>query len=150
MGRVEAIYVKRVRRGPMDAVPQAELVAERGIVGNANQGSRRQVTVLAQEVWDAVMAELSGSLPPSARRANLVVSGLALAHTRGQQLLVGDARLQIMGETRPCERMEEALPGLEAALREHWRGGVFAAVLEGGVVRVGDPAALEPAAPAGE
>lgn len=149
MGRVEAIYIKRVRGGPMDAVSQAELVAERGIVGNANQGGRRQVTVIAQEVWNAVMSELSGSLPPSARRANLVVSGLDLERTRGRQLRVGAARLQIMGETKPCEQMEEALPGLRAALQEHWRGGVFAAVLEGGVVRVGDAAALEPAEPAG-
>lgn len=148
MGRIEAIYLKRVRRGPMDAVAQAELAADRGIVGNANQGGRRQVTVLAQEAWDAVMAELSGSLPPSARRANLVVSGLELEGTRGQWLRVGGARLAILGETRPCERMDEALPGLKAALSGNWRGGVFAAVLEGGVVRVGDPAELEPAEPA--
>lgn len=150
MGRIEAIYLKRVRRGAMDPVPTAELVAERGIAGNANQGGRRQVTVLSQEVWNAVMAELSGTLPPSARRANLVVSGLDLEQTRGHWLTVGGARLLIMGETKPCEQMDEALPGLRAALRDHWRGGVFATVVEGGAVRVGDRAFLEPAQPAAE
>lgn len=34
--------------------------------------------------------------------------------------------------------MNEALPGLEAALKPDWSGGVFAQVLHGGIIRVGD------------
>jgi len=34
--------------------------------------------------------------------------------------------------------MEEALPGLETAMRERWGGGVFAEVVEGGEISVGD------------
>jgi MOSC domain-containing protein YiiM len=34
--------------------------------------------------------------------------------------------------------MEAALPGLEAALRPAWRGGVFGEVLTGGTIRAGD------------
>jgi len=34
--------------------------------------------------------------------------------------------------------MDEAAPGLQAALRPDWRGGVFAQVMVGGVIRVGD------------
>jgi MOSC domain-containing protein YiiM len=49
----------------------------------------------------------------------------------------------IAGETTPCERMEEALPGLRAALRPRWGGGAFAQVLRGGAVRVGDRVAWE-------
>ncbi len=40
-GTLEAIWLKRVRGGPMDPVASAELVAGRGLVGNANQGGRR-------------------------------------------------------------------------------------------------------------
>jgi MOSC domain-containing protein YiiM len=34
--------------------------------------------------------------------------------------------------------MDEAAPGLQAALGPDWRGGVFTQVLTGGVIRVGD------------
>jgi hypothetical protein len=41
-GRIEAIWKKRFRRGPMDEIDSAVLVAGRGMAGNANQGGRRQ------------------------------------------------------------------------------------------------------------
>lgn len=141
-GVVEAIWVKRFKKGPMDAVAGAELVAGRGILGNANQAGRRQVTIIAAEAWEAMLAELGASLAPSARRANVLVRGIPLARTRGMFLDIGPCRLEIRGETRPCERMDEALPGLRAAMGSEWRGGVFAEVLRGGRIRVGDAVTL--------
>lgn len=137
-GCLEAIWIKRVHRGPMDRVSEARLIAERGIDGNVDRSRRRQVTLLERETWNRVMQELGSSLDPSARRANLFVSGVALADSRGRILCMGEAELVIAGETTPCERMEEALPGLRAALRPGWGGGAFAQVLRGGTIRVGD------------
>ena len=142
-GRLEAIWIKRAHRGPMDSVQEGELIASRGLAGNVDRSRRRQVTLLERETWDRVMGELDARIDPSARRANLLIAGVSLENTRGRVLRIGDARVVIGGETTPCERMEAALPGLRAALRPAWGGGAFAQVLKGAVIRVGDAVAWE-------
>ena len=67
-----------------------------------------------------------------------MVSGLDLEESRGRVLRVGDTRLKINGETRPCEQMEAAHAGLQALMRDRWGGGAFAEVLDGGEIHVGD------------
>ena len=142
-GRVEAIWIKRMKAGPMDPAVRAEVVAGRGIVGNADQGGRRQVTLISEERWDELMAELDSHVEPSARRANVLLSGIDLEATRERVLRIGGTRLRIRGETRPCEQMDEALPGLREAMKERWGGGAFAEILEDGTIQVGDPVQWE-------
>ena len=143
MARLEAIWLKRAKGGPMDPVEFAILEPDRGLQGNANAGGRRQVTIISRERWAELMAALEADLDPSARRANLMVSGIDLEASRGLGLRVGSALLRINGETRPCEQMEEACAGLQAAMRKRWGGGAFAEVINGGEIRVGDPVAWD-------
>ena len=143
MGTLDQIWIKRVKRGKMDAAPQATLVAGRGIAGNANQGGRRQVTLVDQDRWNELMSALGGTLGTDVRRANLILSGIPLDGVRGRILRIGTTRLRINGDTQPCERMDEALPGLQAAMRERTGGGVFAEVVEGGEIAVGDEVGWE-------
>ncbi len=137
-GRLEAIWIKRFRLGPMDAVAQATLRAQRGLVGNADQGRRRQVTLIEQERWRALMDAVEAPLPPATRRANLLLSGISLTQSRKRILCIGTCRIRILGETKPCERMDEAWPGLKSAMYADWGGGAFAEVLDDGDITVGD------------
>jgi MOSC domain-containing protein YiiM len=137
-GRLEAIWLKRAHRGPMDPRESATLIAGRGVEGSVGRSSRRQVAIIEREMWESLMRQTGSSAPPSTRRANLMVSGISLADTRKRVLRIGNTRLEIAGETKPCERMEEAVPGLRALMYPNWGGGAFAKVLTGGEIRVGD------------
>src|SRR5688500_291739 len=130
----------------MDSVREATLVAGRGLADNVDRSRRRQVTLLSREAWAECMTELGVTADPSRRRANILVSGIDLARTRGRILLIGDTRLAIGGELTPCEIMDEVVAGLQDAMRPDWRGGVFAQVITGGTIRVDDPIEWAPIA----
>jgi MOSC domain-containing protein YiiM len=114
--------------------------------GNADQGGRRQITIIEEEVFDRIRRNLP-DVEPAMRRANLMVSGVGLEESRGRVLAVGSVRVLIQGETRPCERMDAQCPGLTTSLRANWHGGAYGTILEGGVIRLGDAVSLEEATP---
>jgi MOSC domain-containing protein YiiM len=126
----------------MDPAERASLVASRGLVGNANQGGHRQVTLLSEEHWHELTAHLD-SPDPISRRANLLLTGIDLRDSRGKTLCIGGCRIRIHGETRPCERMDEACDGLRSALSVPWGGGAFGEILDGGEIAVGDSVVWE-------
>ena len=137
-GELLAIWIKRFHRGPMDRVEVASMVAGGGLEGSADQGRKRQVTILSAEQWQEICQQLGAEIDPKSRRANLLVRGLDLRRSRRRILLVGSCRIRVYGETRPCHLMDEAHDGLQEALRSDWRGGIFGEVLDDGEIRVGD------------
>lgn len=141
MSRLEQIWIKRMHRGPMDPVDRTPVVAGRGIVGNANQGGKRQVTIVSGKHWKDVTAPLGKTPDARLRRANLLVSDIDFADARGKILRIGPVRIRIYGETRPCEQMEAAVPGLQQAMSVPWGGGAFGEILDDGEIAVGDPVA---------
>lgn len=128
----------------MDPAARATVVAGKGIVGNANQGGKRQVTIVSSKHWTDVTTPLGHTPDPRLRRANLLVSDIDFADARGRILKIGSVRVRIYGETRPCEQMEAAAPGLQDAMQVPWGGGAFGEVLDDGEIAVGDPVVLEP------
>lgn len=127
----------------MDEAEAITFVAGKGIDSDANFGrSKRQVTVIEKEVFDRISAELPG-VEAYMRRANVMVSGIRLKDVRNHVLTLGDVRIQLHGETRPCERMDAQLEGLTAALDPDWNGGAHGVVLDDGEVRVGDGASIK-------
>jgi len=142
MPKLERIWIKRTDRSPrMEPRDRATMVRGRGLAGNHDQGGRRQVTVLSAERWAEVARGLGADLDPVLRHANLLVSGIDLADSRGRTLRIGSCRIAVAGETKPCRFMDEQHPGLQAALRPHWGGGCHGQVLDDGEVRLGDSVA---------
>jgi ADP-ribose pyrophosphatase YjhB (NUDIX family) len=125
--------------GPMDPRATARAIPGRGLEGCASNSRTRQVTLIERELWESLMTDTGADVPPSTRRANLMVSGFPLADSRNRLFQIGSVLLRISGETKPCELMNRAHPGLQAAMYENWRGGAFAQVLESGEIAVGDP-----------
>ena len=138
MGRLEAIWLKRARGGPMDSVDEAVAVEGRGLEGGADFDRDRQVTLVEREVFDRVNGQLDDSVEPVMRRANLMVSGIRLEGTGDQTLAVGELRIRVRGETRPCGRMDEACEELMDALDPNWGGGAHGSVLNDATITVGD------------
>jgi len=141
VGRLERIWIKPASRAPMKPVDAAELDAK-GLVGNAERGGRRPLTVLLADRWHEAEADLGVELDPELRRANLLVAGIDLVDARGKVLTVGATRLKVGRECTPCRLMDDQHPGLKDALQRDWGGGAYATVLTPGPIAVGDPVTL--------
>ena len=127
------------------------LVSPEHGIANDFRGSPggRQVTVVSHEAWNDVCRDLGADLDWTTRRANLLIGGVDLVKSTGRALRIGQLLLEVTGESRPCERMDEAWDGLRAALRLAWRGGVCCRVVQGARVRVGDTVSWAESPPAG-
>ena len=91
--------------------PKGRITTEAGLEGDFKGGKYpfRQITVLAREDWEEALAELGApDLPWTARRANLLVAGVALPRAKGGLVRIGPVLLEVTGQTYPCARMEEA------------------------------------------
>jgi putative hydrolase of the HAD superfamily len=122
----------------MDPKTIAHAIAGKGLAGCSNNSRTRQVTLIEREVWETLTDKAGTSAPPSNRRANLMVSGISLANSRGRSLRIGSVVLRIEGETKPCERMDEVAAGLKNLMYANWGGGAFAQVIQGGEISLGD------------
>jgi len=155
MGSVAGIAIKRAKRAPMIVLTEAVVDEEFGIIGDhRGKPGKRQVTVLFGKKWRMACVEACGShveecalyIDWRARRANLFVEGIEAGEGDvGKLLHIGnEVVLEITKEITPCERMNEAHPGLEEALKPDWRGGVGCKVIRGGEIKLDDEVCLKP------
>ena len=143
MGTVLAVCTSPQKGTLKTGVEQATLRADWGLEGDAHAGRwHRQVSLLSAEKIEAFRAK-GVQVPWGAFGENLVVSGLDLrALPVGTLLRCGGALLELSQIGKACHT--------SCAIRRQTgdcimpREGVFARVLEGGTVRIGDVITVEP------
>lgn len=143
-GRLLAIAYKTKPRQPMTLIDAGEIDVARGVENDARgRAEDRQVTIVFEEDWRAACADLGEQVPWTHRRANLLVTGFANPRCAGGVIRIGEAVLDITGETEPCSLMDKQHKGLRAALSPDWRAGLTTRVRQGGAIRIGDAVTLE-------
>lgn len=138
IGKVLKIAMRTRPKGPMQEVPEATGSENGGLTGDVNSRPDRGITLLASEQWAEATRELEKALPWHTRRANVLVEAAGLAELIGRTISLGDVRVRINAETRPCSLMDRLEPGLKAALTPDCRAGVYGRILNDGQLRVGD------------
>ena len=137
-GRLEWIGLRPERYAPLAVVESVNVLVS-GLQGDHREkGGARAVTLIQHEHLPAVAA-LAGrdAVDPALLRRNLAVSGINVSALKGRLFRIGGALLKGTETCAPCSRMEEVLgAGGYNAMRGH--GGLCAAVVEAGPIRVGD------------
>ncbi len=142
-GTLLAIAIKNMKRAPVTLKDSIHVTIERGVEGDhRGKPGDRQVTVISEDSWNAVCLDLGKQIPWIARRANMLISGITFEESTGKFIRIGDLHLEITGETKPCDRMDEFYQGLQNALRADWRGGVTCKVIKSGYIKLGDNVTL--------
>ena len=143
MPTVSLIHTAKGRRLPMRPHEQVEVETARGIVGDRYHGARhRQVTIQSQTALDEAGDVFGALVPAPLTRRNITVSSGVVPQAPGSIVRVGQVVLEVVRVAAPCKLLDDTIgAGAQAALRR--RGGSVCRVLSGGVLRVGDPVALD-------
>jgi molybdopterin adenylyltransferase len=143
-GRVEAICTSQRKGVPKTAVATAQLRSDHGIEGDAHAGpGHRQVSLLAHEHIESFKMSGHIDLRSGGFAENLVVSGLDLGSLGlGSRVRVGaDAILTITQLGIRCRQRCAIYDKTGDCTMP--RMGLFARVLAGGALAVGDAVAIE-------
>ncbi|MBL8363407.1 MAG: MOSC domain-containing protein [Rubrivivax sp.] len=165
--RVVAVHLQAEHRFSKDTMPAIDLVAGRGVRGDAHCGvtvqhrsrvardptqpNLRQVHLMHAELF-AELAAAGLHVEPGQLGENITTEGLALLDLgAGTVLRVGPrALVQVTGLRNPCAQIEAFKPGLLAAVLDKSPGGVLVRkagimgiVLESGPVSTGDAIAVQ-------
>ncbi len=136
-GAAELVQVDQVA-----AVPGRGLEGDRYFEGRGSFSKKtdpsREVTFIEKEALDAVAREAGIQMRLEDSRRNVVTEGVPLNHLVDREFTFGEVTFRGIRLCEPCDHMEKlsGKPGVRDALRH--RGGLRAAIVSEGVIRVGD------------
>ena len=88
MGTLTGIARRDRKRAPMETLERADVSKETGVAEDfRGRRGKRQVTVISARSWREACRDLGQELPWTTRRANLLVEGLDLPDTTGEDPL---------------------------------------------------------------
>jgi len=118
----------------MEELQEARVFADFGLEGcaHAQRGGARQILLVERETLEALELQ-PGALFENVTTDGLKVNGLPV----GQRLRMGEVLLEVTMVCTPCNQMERIRSGLRRELRG--RRGMLCRVLQGGILRAGDP-----------
>lgn len=152
-GTVVSIHITREEGGEIETIQHAKLVPGEGIRGDryfqrTGGDPAKELTLVESEQVDRFNRDSGMQLDPAATRRNIVTRGVNLNALVGQTFRVGDALVQGTDLCEPCSylggKLAAELTSPEIIKAFTHRAGLRAQILEGAVVRVGDPIHIPP------
>lgn len=145
-GSLDKILIAAGAGAPMESLASAVVIAGLGIEGDRYASKRGYWSdpKWPDQELTLIEAEVASSLGVTAEqlRRNLVVSGVRLADLIGVEFRIGEALLKGVRPCDPCLYIEGfTRPGMAKLLAD--RGGLRAAIVEGGRISVGDRIEIE-------
>lgn len=143
-GRVVSICIGAEPEGPVRRVDEAVAVAGRGLEGDRyfqpahSAVPDKEITLIESEGIEAAAAESGIEIRIEDARRNIVTEGVRLEELVGKRFRVGEVEVEAIESNPPCRHLQE-LAGKPLLRPLAHRGGVRGRIVEGGVVRVGDP-----------
>jgi MOSC domain-containing protein YiiM len=146
-GILRGIWISPHARKSLMSVSEVRAVPERGLEGDRYffargsfsrwPGAGRAVSLIDEEVLEAIRREHGIDLAEGRHRRNLVVAGVSLPDLKDRTFRIGTAVFRGVRPCAPCRYLENITEtGVFDALMG--RGGFRADVIEEGIVRVGD------------
>jgi MOSC domain-containing protein YiiM len=116
----------------MESRETVNLVANKGIIGDAAYGRRkRQILLVSKDVL------LEFNLQPGEIRENIVVEGVPIDSLPPDTILqLGSTNIKLVGPCTPCARLDKIRPGLQERLQG--KRGVLAQAIADGEIAIGD------------
>ncbi|MGV3661899.1 MAG: MOSC domain-containing protein [Prosthecobacter sp.] len=145
--KVREIYIGAEREGPMTFVPMVEALAGKGLAGgryaagtgtySRSKGVRDVTLIEIEALWD-LFGTTGLDLHASVTRRNIVTEGVRLAELIGRTFSIGPVSLLGLRPCPPCRHLAR-LVGIPEVLSGLARsGGIYAQILNDGVIRVED------------
>ena len=142
---IEHIFVAPRKGEPQKSLQVVEALQDLGLEGDRNAREGRdpgtQVTLIEGEHIDAFAHASGYAMKPHESRRNLVTRGVRLNDLVGKRFRVGEALCEGIELCEPCRLFQKRVH-VEVLRFFKGKGGLRARIVEGGVIRVGDPVAV--------